>query len=63
MILGIESSPDLIFIELLKIFCHVSFSGNVWLKFNFFYFLFINNQSAIELFVQDIIRSGENHDS
>lgn len=48
--------------ELLKTFCHVSFSGSVWIIFNFFCFLFINNQSPIKLFAQYMIRSKENND-
>ena len=58
---GIRSSLDLSITELLRIFYNVFFSDSVWVKFNFF-ILFINNQSAIELFAQNIIKSGENPD-
>ena len=50
------------FFEFLEIFYHMFFRGSVWVKFNFFIFLFINNQSTIELFAQDMIKSGKNFD-
>lgn len=59
---GIWSSPNLNFIEFLKKIYRVSFCSSAWVKFNFFYFLFINNSSAIESFAQNIIRSIENYD-
>jgi len=42
--------------DLLKILCHVSFSGNVWVRLTSFIFLFINNQLKIALSRHDQIR-------
>ena len=52
----------MIFIEFFKIFCRVSFNNNIWVRFNFCYFFFINYQSVIELFTQDMIKLRENCD-
>lgn len=38
----------------------MSFSGNMWVKFNFFYF-FLLTTNLIELFTQDMLRLEENH--